>query len=96
VTEYKGKLLASVRAIPRAGAPVYDNPSNSGSDWILFGIPLIALLAFSFFRLDEVFTAHKKGSKASRHPASVPPRKGSLLGTDPDGRAWDDPPSSKT
>jgi hypothetical protein len=74
---------------------MYDTLYNSGSDWILFGIPLIALLAFSFFRLDQVFAARKKDSPASGHRSPVPVRRGSLLGTDPDGRAWDDPPSSK-
>jgi hypothetical protein len=69
--------------------------SNSGSDWILFGIPLIAFLGFYFFRLHEVFATRKKSPQTSRHPPPVPARKGSLLGTDPDGRAWDDPPSSK-
>ena len=58
-------------------------------------LALIALLVFTFFRLDQVFANRKKGSPASRHPTQVPPKRGSLLGTDPDGRAWDDPPSSK-
>jgi hypothetical protein len=69
--------------------------SHSESDWIFFGIPLLAMLAFSFFRLDEVFTSRRKSSLQSRLSPSVPVRKGRPLGTDPDGRAWDDAPASK-
>ena len=43
------------------------NTPRSGWDVFLFGIPLIALLVFGFFRLDEVFTA-RKGRKQDRAP----------------------------
>jgi hypothetical protein len=69
--------------------------SSLGSDWILFGIPLIALLAFTFFRLDSVFTSHKKNRSGNHASPSSPIRKGRPLGIDPDGRALDDPPPSK-
>ena len=69
--------------------------SSLGSDWILFGIPLIALLAFTFFRLDAVFTSRKKKPSGNHLSPSSPIRKGRPLGIDPDGRALDDPPSSQ-
>jgi len=67
------------------------NTPGSGWDAFLFGIPLIALLIFGFFRLDEVFTARKGGGR-DRRPSSTPERRKSSIGTDPDGRSWDDPP----
>jgi hypothetical protein len=66
------------------------NTPRSGCDVFLFGIPLIALLVFGFFRLDEVFTARKGGKRDSR-PASPQERKGRSMHSDPDGRSWDDP-----
>jgi hypothetical protein len=57
---------------------------------------MIALLAFSFFRLDEVFTSRKKGSPENRLRSGAVVRKGRPLGIDPDGRSWDeDLPSPK-
>jgi len=69
--------------------------SSFGSDWILFGIPLIALLFFTFFRLDAVFTSHKKKPPRDHLSTADPVRKGRPLGTDPDGRALHEPLSSK-
>jgi hypothetical protein len=68
---------------------------TTNSDSILFGIPLVALLAFSFFRLDEVFTARKKILPEDRLPSTVRIRKGRPLGTDPDGHPWDEDLSPK-
>jgi hypothetical protein len=70
------------------------NAPRAGWDLFLFGVPLIALLFFGFFRLDEVFTARKNGERA-RHPTSTPERRKSLMGTDPDGRSWDEPDSHR-
>lgn len=70
------------------------NAPKSGWDLFLFGVPLIALLFFGFFRLDEVFTAHK-GGEPDRRPSSKPEPKKSLIGTDPDGRSWDEPDSPR-
>jgi hypothetical protein len=67
------------------------NTPRSGWDVFLFGIPLIALLVFGFFRLDEVFTA-RKGGKQDRDPASPPEPKRKSMHSDPDGRSWEDPP----
>lgn len=67
------------------------NTPRSGWDVFLFGIPLIALLVFGFFRLDEVFTA-RKGEKQDRRPDSPLERKRRSMHSDPDGRSWDDPP----
>ena len=69
--------------------------SSFGSDWILFGIPLIALLVFTFFRLDAVFTSRKRRLPGNGLSSSTPVRKGRPLGTDPDGRALDEPLPSK-
>ena len=70
------------------------NTPRSGWDVFLFGIPLIALLVFGFFRLDEVFTA-RKNSARERYPTSTPERRKSPIGTDPDGRSWDEPGSPR-
>jgi hypothetical protein len=70
------------------------NTPRSGWDLFFFGIPLIALLFFGFFRLDEVFTARKSGER-DRRPSSTPKPKKSLIGTDPDGRSWDEPDSHR-
>ena len=40
--------------------------SKAGWDVYLFGIPLIALLVFGFFRLDQVFTSRKESQTAKR------------------------------
>ena len=63
--------------------------SKAGWDVYLFGIPLVALLVFGFFRLDQVFTSRKYES--SEAPRGLPERKHkkSML-SDPDGRPWDD------
>jgi hypothetical protein len=65
---------------------------RAGWDLFLFGVPLIGMLIFGFFRLDEVFT-RKKGTPVAR-PSPVPQRSKRIVGTDPDGRAWDETPSS--
>jgi hypothetical protein len=70
------------------------NTPRSGWDVFFFAIPLIALLIFGFFRLDEVFTA-RKNSARNRNPASTPERRKSPIGTDPDGRSWDEPDSPR-
>lgn len=63
--------------------------SKAGWDVVLFGIPLIAFLIFAFFRLDEVFTSRKHAG-GSRPPAPKDRRKHHAMGSDPDGRPWDD------
>ena len=63
--------------------------SSAGWDVILFGIPLIAFLIFTFFRLDEVFTS-RKSADGSRPTAPKNKRKHDAMGSDPDGRPWDD------
>jgi hypothetical protein len=69
------------------------NAPRTGWDLFLFGVPLIALLVFGFFRLDEVFTARKGGAR-TRRPSSTAEGRKSRIGTDPDGRSWDEPDSS--
>jgi hypothetical protein len=64
--------------------------SRAGWDLFLFGIPLIALLIFGFFRLDQVFTAHKKEPPAPRSPDLASDKYRTSMRSDPDGRPWDD------
>ena len=73
---------------------------SKGFDEFLFGIPLIVLLFFGFFRLDETLTSRKSNGKrdvppaqsdpemyARKTPQSLDPRRASPL-SDPDGRPW--------
>ena len=64
------------------------NLGKAGWDVFLFGIPLIAMLVFGFFRLDEVFTSRKKGIHDAPKPAASNRREKSMC-SDPDGRPWD-------
>jgi hypothetical protein len=64
--------------------------SQAGSDVYLFGIPLIALLVFGFFRLDEVFTFRKREHVDPPGPLPVSKRHERSMRSDPDGRPWDD------
>lgn len=64
------------------------NTGKAAGDVFLFGIPLIALLVFGFFRLDQVFTAQKKTSGEASAPS--PRHRERLMASDPDGRPWDD------
>jgi hypothetical protein len=65
--------------------------SQGGWDVFLFGIPLIALLVFGFFRLDQVFTARKSGSGGARRPPPGVGQHEKSMRSDPDGRSWDEP-----
>lgn len=64
---------------------------NDGSDVILFGIPLLALLFFGYFRLDETFTMRKRVPTPPPGPTPVIKKDGRAMGTDPDGRPWEKP-----
>lgn len=63
------------------------NPiAGSSLDTLLFGMPLLSLLVFGFFRLDTVFAAQKRSALALRRaPSGVDPDGMPIL-TDPDGR----------
>jgi len=63
--------------------------SKAGWDVYLFGIPLIALLVFGFFRLDQVFTSRKNQNPNAPGPSLGRKHEKSML-SDPDGRPWDD------
>jgi len=69
--------------------------SKASWDTLLFGIPLIALLVFTFFRLDQVFAAHKRGSAPVRRPPPVVHKDETTMLSDPDGRPWDKPDPPK-
>lgn len=71
---------------------------SKGFDEFLFGIPLLILLFFGFFRLDETLTSRRKSGKQATPPADpdiyarqVPqkldPQRSTPL-SDPDGRPW--------
>jgi hypothetical protein len=62
---------------------------NEGPEVFLFGIPLIALLFFGYFRLDETFTMRKRVPNQVPGPTSVVHRDGKSMCTDPDGRPWE-------
>jgi hypothetical protein len=72
------------------------NSSRAGWDVWVFGIPLLALLFFGFFRLDRIFTSRKKGpGSATRRRPAVVDKTGASMRSDPDGRSWDAPPPPK-
>lgn len=63
--------------------------SKASWDTLLFGIPLIALLVFTFFRLDQVFTAGKrKVSAPPRRSEPIVHKDETTMLRDPDGRPW--------
>ena len=64
--------------------------SRAGWDIVLLGIPLLALLVFGFFRLDEVFTSRKHQSAVPGTSARPNERRRKSMHSDPDGRPWDD------
>lgn len=67
------------------------NVTKAGWDIFLFGIPLIALLIFGFFRLDQVFTGRKnQGPREIPDPSPLSRRHERNMRTDPDGRPWDE------
>ncbi len=63
---------------------------DAGRDIFLFGIPLIALLIFGFFRLDQVFTRRKKQAREVPAPTPGDKRHEKRMRSDPDGRPWDE------
>jgi hypothetical protein len=69
--------------------------SKAGWDIYVFGAPLIALLFFGFFRLDQVFMARKHSAPRPRHRPAVVDKDGASMRSDPDGRSWDKPAESK-
>jgi len=66
------------------------NISNAGWDVFLFGIPLIALLIFGFFRLDQVFTSRRRETRDTPDPQPSSTRPAKSMCSDPDGRPWDE------
>ena len=64
--------------------------SRASWDIFLLGIPLIALLIFGFFRLDEVFSSRKHGTPIRPRPDEPIDKHRKSMRSDPDGRPWDD------
>jgi hypothetical protein len=72
------------------------NGSPAGWDIYFFGIPLVAMLVFGFFKLDQVFTSRKGGgARLTRRPPAVVDKNETSMRSDPDGRSWDDSKSGK-
>ena len=67
------------------------NASKAGWDVFLFGVPLLVVLFFGFFRLDEVFTSRKKGTPTASRPTLADDKYNESWRSDPDGRPWDRP-----
>jgi hypothetical protein len=63
------------------------DPTTNKDEYLLF-LPLVALLVFGYFRIDEIF-GPKKHCRPSRRPSRPvsDPADTSLM-TDPDGRPW--------
>lgn len=78
---------------------------SAGSEtWDMYalGIPLLILLFFGFFKLDEVFTGGKTRKPTTRRPPPPVERPAAqmrdfeiAMQRDPDGRAWNDRHISK-
>ncbi len=67
-----------------------NSASRAGWDIALLGIPLLALLVFGFFRLDEVFTSRKQRTATPQSPTMPNESHRKTMLSDPDGRPWDD------
>ncbi len=68
---------------------MHPHPLTEGLDVYFFGIPLIALLFFGYFRLDETFTMKKRTPNPAQRPVPAVDRNGKSMCTDPDGRPWE-------
>jgi hypothetical protein len=68
-----------------------DTAIGSQLDTLLFAIPFLSFLVFGFFRLDEVFAAHRKSGIGSRRAPSGVDEDGMQILSDPDGRLWHKP-----
>jgi hypothetical protein len=70
-------------------SPVHPHPLTQGWDVYVFGIPLIVLLFFGYFRLDETFTRKKRTPPPAPSRMPVVDFDGKSMCTDPDGRPWE-------
>lgn len=66
------------------------SPRGSGLDVFMFGIPLIVLLVFGYFRLDEIFTRKRPTEPAHKQPPTIHADP-ETMGSDPDGKPWEKP-----
>ncbi len=65
---------------------MHPHPLAQAWDIYLFGFPLVALLFFGYFRLDETFTPRKRAPAPVKAPVPVIKCDGKMICTDPDGR----------
>ncbi len=89
VSGYKWESANGAGTLSEASL-VHPHSPTSAWDIYFLGFPLIALLFFGFFRLDEVFTSRRSSSAAARRPASAIDPEGKSMRTDPDGRPWEE------
>jgi hypothetical protein len=66
------------------------NATEAGWDLYLFGIPLLAMLVFGFFKLDQVFTSRRGSAGVTRRRPPVVDKTETSMRSDPDGRSWDE------
>jgi hypothetical protein len=72
------------------GRTLHPHPLTEGWDIYFFAIPLLVLMFFGYFRLDETFTTKKRTPKTPlTPPVPVVDRDGKSMCTDPDGRPWE-------
>jgi hypothetical protein len=75
--------------------------ASAGWDVYAFGIPLLGLLFFGFFKLDEVFTGRRPGKPTIKRPPPAERNPAQMrnyeiaMQSDPDGRSWDKGRTSK-
>ena len=62
---------------------------NSGWDTFVFGVPLIALLFFGYFKVDELFVKPKNKPARQKQPVPSVREATERMCSDPDGRPWD-------
>lgn len=67
---------------------MHPNHALTGLDTFVFGVPLIALLVFGYFRLDEVFASSREPATAREDSAPAAEARRQLMMSDPDGQAW--------
>lgn len=70
---------------------------SAGWDLYVLGLPLLGLLFFGYFKLDEVFAGKGKTSKPGKSRRPPPPAEHTpaqmkkfevAMQSDPDGRSW--------
>jgi len=61
---------------------------TAGWDTFVFGLPLIALLFFGYFKVDELFVKRKSKPASRKRPVPSMHEATEKMCSDPDGRPW--------